>query len=186
MRIQGLQLRLDNTENRKFRWISSVELIGGCGSPAWTHLAGKPGKMVVLTEGPMKPDLQFCRSLETGVITMNNEVIRKVSSQYDMKIDDEHIASVLQGKEKYLPDEVKEEIFTAARLHANDILNQLRELQVDLRSNPAIFIGGGSILLQPYLSESPLAGKAEFIDSPNANALGYEMLGEKQLARLRG
>ena len=31
-RIQGLQLRLDNTENRKFRWISSVELTGGCGS----------------------------------------------------------------------------------------------------------------------------------------------------------
>ena len=56
-RIQGLQLRLDNTENRKFRWISSVELTGGCGSPAWTHLAGKPGKMVVLTEGPMKADV---------------------------------------------------------------------------------------------------------------------------------
>ena len=76
---------------------------------------------------------------------MNNEVIRKVSSQYDMKIDDEHIANVLQGKEKYLPDEVKEEIFTAARRHANDILNQLRELQVDLRSNPAVFIGGGRV-----------------------------------------
>ncbi|WP_217957691.1 ParM/StbA family protein [Acutalibacter muris] len=147
-------------------------------------IGGYTTDVLLLQNG--KPDLQFCRSLETGVITMNNEVIRKVRSQYDMKIDDEHIANVLQGKEKYLPNEVKEEIFTAARLHANDILNQLRELQVDLRSNPAIFIGGGSILLQPYLSESSLAGKAEFIDSPNANALGYEMLGEKQLARLRG
>lgn len=147
-------------------------------------IGGYTTDVLLLQNG--KPDLQFCRSLETGVITMNNEVIRKVSSQYDMKIDDEHIANVLQGKEKYLPDEVKEEIFTAARRHANDILNQLRELQVDLRSNPAVFIGGGSVLLQPYLSGSPLAGKAEFIDSPNANALGYEMLGEKQLARLRG
>ena len=115
---------------------------------------------------------------------MNNEVIRKVSAQYDMLIDDEHISAVLQGKEVYLPEEVKAEIFNAAQLHANDILSELRELQVDLRTNPAIFIGGGSILLQPYLSESSLAGKAEFIDSPNANALGYEMLGEKQLARL--
>ncbi len=147
-------------------------------------IGGYTTDVLLLQNG--KPDLQFCRSLETGVITMNNEVIRKVSSQYDMKIDDEHIANVLQGKEKYLPDEVKEEIFTAARRHANDILNQLRELQVDLRSNPAVFIGGGSVLLQPYLSGSPLAGKAEFIDSPNANAVGYEMLGEKQLARLRG
>ena len=40
--------------------------------------------------------------------------------------------------------------------------------------------------MQPYLSESALVGKAEFIDSPNANALGYEMLGESQLARTRG
>ena len=115
-----------------------------------------------------------------------DDVIRKVSTQYDMKIEDEHIAAVLQERKIYLPEEVKQEIFRAAQSHANDILNQLRELQVDLRANPAIFIGGGSILLQPYLSESPLVGNAEFIDSPNANALGYEMLGEKQLARLRG
>lgn len=147
-------------------------------------IGGYTTDVLLLQNG--KPDLQFCRSLETGVITLNNEVIRKVSSQYDMKIDDEHISNVLQGKEKYLPDEVREVIYTAAKLHANDILNQLRELQIDLRSNPAIFIGGGSILLQSYLSESPLAGTAEFIDLPNANAVGYEMLGEKQLARLRG
>ncbi len=145
-------------------------------------IGGYTTDVLLLQNG--KPNLQFCRSLETGVITMNNEVIRKVSAQHDMLIDDEHISAVLQGKDVYLPDEVKEEIFNAARLHANDILSQLRELQVDLRTNPAIFIGGGSILLQSYLRESSLAGKAEFIDSPNANAFGYEMLGEKQLARL--
>ena len=101
-----------------------------------------------------------------------------------MLIEDEHITAVLQGKETYLPDEVKQEIFNAAQQHSNDILSQLRELQVDLRTNPSIFIGGGSVLLQPYLAESQLVGKAEFLDSPNANALGYEMLGEKQLTRL--
>lgn len=147
-------------------------------------IGGYTTDVLLLQNG--KPDLQFCRSLETGVITMNNEVIRKVSTKFDMKIEDEHISAVLQNRETYLPDEVKEEIFKAARLHANDILHQLRELQVDLRANPAIFIGGGSILLQPYLSESALVGKAEFMDSPNANALGYEMLGESQLARSRG
>lgn len=147
-------------------------------------IGGYTTDVLLLQNG--KPDLQFCRSLETGVITMNNDVIRKVSTQYDMRIEDEHIAAVLQERKIYLPEEVKQEIFRAAQSHANDILNQLRELQVDLRANPAIFIGGGSVLLQPYLSESPLVGSAEFIDSPNANALGYEMLGEKQLARLRG
>ena len=147
-------------------------------------IGGYTTDVLLLQNG--KPNLQFCRSLEMGVITMNNEVIHKVNSQFDMLIDDEHIAAVLQGKETGLPDVVKQEIFSAAQQHANDILSQLRELQVDLRTNPSIFIGGGSVLLQPYLSKSLVASNVEFIDSPNANALGYEMLGEQQLARLRG
>ena len=98
-------------------------------------IGGYTTDVLLLQNG--KPDLQFCRSLETGVITMNNEVIRKVSTKFDMKIEDEHISTVLQNRETYLPDEVKEEIFKAARLHANDILHQLRELQVDLRQHPA-------------------------------------------------
>ena len=69
-----------------------------------------------------------------------------------------------------------------SKLHAQDILNQLRELQVDLRSNPAVFIGGGSLLLRPFLEASPLVAKADFVESPNANALGYEMLGRVQLS----
>ena len=98
-RIQGLQLRLDNTENRKFRWISSVELTGGCGSPVWTHLAGKPGKMVVLTEGPMKADVIHALSgltvlavpgvnalqrLEESLTELRAQGVREIKTAFDM------------------------------------------------------------------------------------------------------
>ena len=129
-----------------------------------------------------KLDYQYCRSLETGIITMNNEIIRKVNSLHDMRIEDEHISDVLTDKETILPEDVKKTILAATKIHANDILNQLRELQVDLRSNPAIFVGGGSILLRPFLENSPLVAKSSFVDSPNANAIGYEMLGKVQLS----
>lgn len=130
-----------------------------------------------------KPDLQFCRSLETGIITLDNEIIRKVGALHDMLISDEHITAVLLGESGViLPDDVKEAIYEAAKQHANDILNRLRELQVDLRANPAVFIGGGSILLRPFFEASPLVTKADFVESPNANALGYEMLAKKQLS----
>lgn len=129
-----------------------------------------------------KPDLQFCRSLESGIITMNNEIIGKVSAQHDMKIEDEHISAVLQGKETILPEDVKKTIYDAAQRHAKDILDQLRELQVDLRTNPAIFTGGGSILLRPLLENSPLVSHASFIEDPRANAVGYAMLASHQLA----
>lgn len=143
-------------------------------------IGGYTTDVLLLKNG--KPDLQFCRSLETGIITMNNEIIRKVGALHDMRIEDEHISAVLSGKETILPEDVKETIQGATKLHAQDILNQLRELQVDLRSNPAIFIGGGSILLRPYLESSPLVAKASFVDSPNANAIGYEMLGKQALS----
>ena len=130
-----------------------------------------------------KPDMQFCRSLETGIITMNNEIVRKVGALHDMRIEDEHINAVLGGQETILPDDAKNTILNATELHAKDILDQLRELQVDLRSNPAIFIGGGSILLRKFIEESPLVAKADFKESPNANAIGYEMLARNQLKR---
>lgn len=55
-------------------------------------IGGYTTDVLLLQNG--KPNLQFCRSLEMGVITMNNEVIHKVNSQFDMLIDDEHIAAV--------------------------------------------------------------------------------------------
>lgn len=144
-------------------------------------IGGYTTDVLLLRNG--KPDMQFCRSLETGIITMNNEIVRKVGALHDMRIEDEHINAVLCGQDTILPDDVKKTILSATELHAKDILDQLRELQVDLRSNPAIFIGGGSILLRQFLEESPLVAKASFVESPNANAIGYEMLARSQLKR---
>ncbi|MFT3951705.1 MAG: ParM/StbA family protein [Oscillospiraceae bacterium] len=143
-------------------------------------IGGYTTDVLLLCNG--KPDLQFCRSLESGVITMNNEIVRKVGALHDMRIEDEHISAVLQGKETILPDDVHATIREETRLHAKDILDKLRELQVDLRSNPVTFIGGGSALFRPFLEASPLVAKASFAEDSKANAIGYELLAKKQLA----
>ena len=123
-----------------------------------------------------KPDLQYCRSLECGIITMNNEIIRKINTLHDLHIDDEHISAVLLGEDTILPMDAQDTIRSATKVHAGNILNQLRELQFDLRSTPAMFIGGGSLLLRSYIESSPLVAKAEFVSSPSANVCGYEKL----------
>ena len=128
-----------------------------------------------------KPDLQFCRSLESGVITMDNEIIGKINAQYDLMIDDEHISAVLLHKETLLPQQVRQAIQKAAQSHAKGILDKLRELGVDLRTNPAVFIGGGSALFRPLLEGSPMVAQARFVEDPKANALGYELLASHQL-----
>ena len=146
-------------------------------------IGGYTTDVLLLRQG--KPDMQFCRSLETGVITMNNDIIRRVGALHDMQIEDEHISAVLAGKETILPEEVKDTIRKSAEQHAKNILNQLRELKVDLRSNPAVFIGGGSALFRDYLEKSPLVASATFVESVNANAIGYHAMAEGQLSLQR-
>ena len=143
-------------------------------------IGGYTTDVLLLRNG--KPDLQFCRSLESGVITMNNDVIGKISAQHDMRIEDEHICAVLRGQETILPESVKRAIREAAQQHAKDILDKLRELQVDLRTNPAIFIGGGSILFRPLIESTGLVVSASFVEDTKANAVGYELLARGQLA----
>ena len=75
-------------------------------------IGGYTTDVLLLRNG--KPDLQFCRSLESGVITMNNDVIGKISAQHDMRIEDEHICAVLRGQETILPESVKRAIREAA------------------------------------------------------------------------
>ena len=146
-------------------------------------IGGYTTDVLLLRSG--KPDMQFCRSLEMGVITMNNDIIRRVGALHDMQIEDEHISAVLSGKETILPEDVKKTIRDAANHHAKDILDKLRELQVDLRSNPAVFIGGGSVLYRKYLEGSPMVASAMFVEDPNANAVGYRTLAEAQQSLTR-
>ena len=145
-------------------------------------IGGYTTDVLLLRNG--KPDLQFCRSLELGVITMNNDIIGRVSALHDMKIEDEHIAAVIRGRETILPPDVTATIRQSAARHADTILNKLRELQVDLRSNPAIFIGGGAVLFRDYIQASPMVTRADFITDPKTNAIGYSMLAAAQLQQL--
>lgn len=75
-----------------------------------------------------RPDMQVCRSLEMGVIPMSNDIIGRVSALHDIKIEDDHIVDVIQGRPTVLPDDVKETIFTTVQSYAAGILNKLREL----------------------------------------------------------
>lgn len=62
----------------------------------------------------------------------------------------------------------------------DDLLGDLRERGIDLRSVCIVFIGGGALLLKKYLESSGKLGKYIFIEDVCANAKGYKMLYELQ------
>lgn len=53
----------------------------------------------------------------------------------------------------------------------------------DFRTNPAVFLGGGSLLLRKQIENSPEFKYVEFIDEVRANAIGYEKLTTARLRR---
>lgn len=139
---------------------------------------------VLLLRG-VQPDMQFCRSLEMGAIPMANGIIGRVSALHDIKIDDDHIADVIQGRPTILPDDVQETIRATVKSYAAGILDKLRELQVDLRATPAIFTGGGAALFRTFIETSNQVAKAEFVADPKANAVGLGMLATAQLRQMQ-
>ena len=154
--------------------------------------SGKPGADTITAQRELiqsyidsQPDMQFCRSLEMGAIPMANGIIGRVSALHDIKIDDDHIADVIQGRPTILPDDVQETIRATVKSYAAGILDKLRELQVDLRATPAIFTGGGAALFRTFIETSSQVTKAEFVADPKANAVGFGMLATAQLRQMQ-
>ncbi len=98
-RIQGLQVRRDNAERRKFRWISTNERQDGCKAEGWTHLAGEAQEEILLIEGPMKadvvnhltgrtalavPGVNSLTQLQSSLTELSSMGVRRVMTCFDM------------------------------------------------------------------------------------------------------
>lgn len=57
--VEGLQIRSDNPEDSKYRWLSSRDALDGSGAMTWAHFCGYPEEEVILTEGPLKADIIY-------------------------------------------------------------------------------------------------------------------------------
>lgn len=130
-----------------------------------------------------KPDMTYCRSLDMGVISMFNDVRRKVNVSHQMQIWDDQIIKVLQNKEEFLPDDVKSIVLNEKAQYINKILRNLAELQINLRSTPSIFVGGGSILFRDAIENSEDVYRPMFVEDSKANAIGYYIMAQKQLSQ---
>lgn len=130
------------------------------------------------------PDMKFNRSLEAGTIIMYNEISRLVGSKHDMLINEERILSVLQGKGSDLLEDVVNTIKAASNDHANDILYKLREIRVDLRSNPCVMMGGLVDLFVPVYKESSMILSPRFVTDPQCNVKGIKLMARNKIQKL--
>lgn len=121
-------------------------------------------------------DASVCDSLEHGVITLYNDIKSEIYAEHDMLCEESDIDAVLKNEETALPDEVVSYIRESAKKFVSDIIDQLRERGIDMKTSTAIFAGGGSLLLKEYIEAEDRIVSSLIIDSISANAKGYEVL----------
>ena len=114
-------------------------------------------------------------SMENGLILMYRTVMRKCRNKLDRNIKEMDVDYILSGKTEYYDDAVVDLVREEARRFTENFLKSFREIGYDLKSMYVVFTGGGSLLLKEFIKSSGLVNKYTFIESVNANALGYEM-----------
>lgn len=121
-------------------------------------------------------DLSTCDSLENGVIMFYNKIISKVRAMQDILLSEEDIDAILLERPAQGFQTVVPMVKQCAQEYVSDLLSTLRERQLELRTVPVIFAGGGSILLKRYIQGSGKVAHPLFVEDIRANARGYETL----------
>ena len=121
-------------------------------------------------------DLTVCDSLESGVILLYNKVEAKVRAMRDLLLSETEIDAILDGRTPEELETVRPLVEDCARDFVSDTLSALRERQLELRSGPVVFTGGGSLLLRKQIEASGKVARPIFVEDIRANARGFEML----------
>lgn len=84
-----------------------------------------------------------------------------------------------------LDEEVVREIQKIAGDWMQRIINKLHAYVPDFRTNPAVFLGGGSLLLKQQIEKSSDFKYIEFIEDIRANAVGWDLTSRFYLRQYR-
>ena len=84
-----------------------------------------------------------------------------------------------------LDEEVVREIQKIAGDWMQRIINKLHAYVPDFRTNPAVFLGGGSLLLKQQIEKSSDFKYIEFIEDIRANAVGWDLTSRFYLRHYR-
>ena len=125
------------------------------------------------------PDSDNIRSLPMGVRPMCEKVVGHIQTTLGETFDERIMEDIIREKQgassiTFVSDDIKKEIFNYTRLYTNQLIDKVIQCGCTVNYNPVLYIGGGSLLLRPFLEGNTKVGHAEWIENSNANAEAYE------------
>lgn len=143
--------------------------------------------MVPNTEGTgSKPDPKDSFSLELGINKFIESMIPIIDRETGLTLQRMVIVDILMGRPTALDDSVKSMVLDYAEDWTNDMLNTVANEGVNFKAYPTLFMGGGSMLLMPYIKKSPVLGLTEMLPGTKRNANAYRKLLTLEIERERG
>ena len=130
-----------------------------------------------------QPDLSVRVSDRSGMAILRSEIANVIQQNFGIHLESSDVEQVLMQEATILDEEVIQEIQKMAEDWMQRIINKLHAYVPDFRTNPAVFLGGGSLLLKPQIEKSKDFKYIEFIEDVRANAIGYEKLTAMRLQK---
>ncbi len=115
------------------------------------------------------------KSVESGIISMYNEIEAQINTDYGVNLDHQACESILLDEPTIVKPEIKAKVKEITEDWTERIIGTLRA-DLDFEAYPTIFIGGGSRMLKSYLVKNKTLKNFEFLGNPNANAQAYSRL----------
>ena len=140
--------------------------------------------LLVIRKG--QPDLSVRVSDRSGMAILRSEISNSIQQNYGIHLESSDVEQVLMQKATILDEEVVREIQKMAGDWMQRIINKLHAYVPDFRTNPAVFLGGGSLLLKQHIEKSSDFKYIEFIEDIRANAVGYEKMTALHIQKRQG
>ena len=140
--------------------------------------------LLVIRKG--QPDLSVRVSDRSGMAILRSEISNSIQQNYGIHLESSDVEQVLMQEATILDEEVVREIQKMAGDWMQRIINKFHAYVPDFRTNPAVFLGGGSLLLKQQIEKSSDFKYIEFIEDIRANAVGYEKMTALHIQKRQG
>lgn len=139
--------------------------------------------LLVIRKG--QPDLSVRVSDRSGMAILRSEISNSIQQNYGIHLESSDVEQVLMQEATILDEEVVREIQKIAGDWMQRIINKLHAYVPDFRTNPAVFLGGGSLLLKQQIEKSSDFKYIEFIEDIRANAVEWDLTSRFYLRQYR-
>lgn len=129
-------------------------------------------------------NIKSCISLTSGVVYLFNDIKQEVLT-LGMEIQEAQIEEILMGSNTCFADkDLKALVYRKAKVFAEELIDKLKEHGFEMKINPNIFMGGGSLLLKQFIEDRDKLMYMEFLDQ-FSNVRGYEVLTRQSVEKGR-